>query len=82
MPSQPNVIVFSTPTCAYCSQAKRFLREHHVRFSDVDVSRDPRAASDLQRRTGQLGVPVILVNNRPIVGFDQPKLAQLLNIQD
>ncbi len=79
---QPKVIVFSTPTCTYCNQAKRFLREHNVRFTDVDVSRDERAARDLQRRTGQIGVPVILVNNRPIVGFDKPTLMQLLNIKN
>ncbi len=79
---QPKVIVFSTPTCTYCNQAKRFLREHNVRFTDVDVSRDERAARDLQRRTGQIGVPVILVNNRPIVGFDKPTLLQLLNIKN
>ncbi len=82
MNPQPKVIVFSTPTCTYCTQAKRFLREHNVRFTDVDVSRDERAARDLQRRTGQIGVPVILVNNRPIVGFDKPTLMQLLNIKN
>ena len=82
MNPQPKVIVFSTPTCTYCTQAKRFLREHNVRFTDVDVSRDERAARDLQRRTGQIGVSVILVNNRPIVGFDKPTLMQLLNIKN
>ena len=79
--SQPKVIVFSTPTCSYCNMAKRYFREKKIRFRDVDVSRDQRAAQDMQRRTGQSGVPVILINNRSIVGFDKPKINKLLGIK-
>jgi glutaredoxin-like YruB-family protein len=80
-PTQPKVIVFSTPTCSFCTKAKRYFREKKIKFRDVDVSRDTRAAADMQRRTGQTGVPVILINNRPIVGFDKPKINQLLGIK-
>ncbi len=77
---QPKVIMFSTPTCSFCSTAKRYFREHKIRFKDIDVSRDQKAALDMRRRTGQTGVPVILINNRPIVGFDKPQINKLLNI--
>ncbi len=79
--TQPKVIVFSTPTCSFCNQAKRYFREKRIKFRDVDVSRDQRAAMDMQRRTGQSGVPVILINNRPIIGFDKPKINQMLGIK-
>ena len=79
--TQPRVIMFSTPTCSYCNVAKRYFREKKVKFRDVDVSRDQRAATDMQRRTGQTGVPVILINNKPIIGFDKPKINQLLGIK-
>jgi len=78
--SQPKVIVFSTPTCSFCNAAKRYFRVKKIKFTDVDVSRDQRAARDMQRRTGQTGVPVILINNRPIVGFDKPKINRMLGI--
>ncbi len=78
--SQPKVIIFTTPTCSFCNAAKRYFREKRIKFTDVDVSRDQRAARDMQRRTGQTGVPVILINNRPIVGFDKPKINRLLGI--
>ncbi len=78
---QPKVIVFSTPTCRFCNLAKSYFREKKIKFTDVDVSRDERAARDLQRKTGQTGVPVIFINNRPIVGFDKPKINQLLGIK-
>ena len=78
---QPKVIVFSTPTCPHCNSAKRYLREHRIKFRDIDVSRDQKAAQDMVRRTGQGGVPVILVNNKPIIGFDRVKLNKLLGIR-
>jgi len=79
--SQPKVIIFTTPTCSYCNIAKRYFREKSVLFTDVDVSRDQRAAADMQRRTGQTGVPVIMINNRSVVGFDKPKINRMLNIK-
>lgn len=78
---QPRVIVFSTPTCTFCNAAKRYFREHHIRFKDVDVSKDQAAARDMARRTGQMGVPVIDIGGRLIVGFDKPKINKYLNIQ-
>ena len=81
MQTQPKVVMFTTPTCSFCSAAKRYFREKSIKFTEVDVSRDFNAARDLQRMTGQTGVPVILINNRPIVGFDRPKINQMLNIR-
>ena len=78
--NQQKVVMFTTPTCSFCNAAKRYFREKNVRFTEVDVSRDIRAARDLQRRTGQTGVPVILINNRPVIGFDKPKINKLLGI--
>jgi len=80
--AQPKVIVFSTPTCTFCTQAKRYFKEKNIRFTDVDVSKDQSAARDMMRRTGQMGVPVILINNKPIIGFDRNKINQMLNIKN
>lgn len=79
--SQPKVVIFTTPTCSFCNNAKRYFREKSIRFTEVDVAKDQKAAIDMQRKTGQTGVPVILINNRPIVGFDVPKINSLLNIK-
>lgn len=81
MDTQPKVLIFTTPTCTYCNAAKRYLNEHKIRFKEIDVSRDAAAAKDIQKRTGSMGVPVILINNRPVVGFDKPKINRLLNIR-
>ncbi len=79
---QPKVVIFTTPTCSFCRAAKQYFNEKKVRYTEVDVSRDQRAAQDMMRRTGQMGVPVILINNRPIVGFNKPQINQLLGIKD
>ena len=74
MITQPKVVVFSTPTCSFCNLAKRYFKEKNIRFVDVDVSKDQSGARNMMRRTGQMGVPVILINNKAIVGFDKPKI--------
>jgi glutaredoxin-like YruB-family protein len=78
---QPRVIIFTTPTCAFCNAAKRYLRERGIKFKEVDVSRDPAAARDMVRRSGQHGVPVIDIGGKIVVGFDRPKINHLLGIK-
>lgn len=80
MEKQHRVTVFSTPTCPYCNMAKRYLRDRGIRFRDVDVSRDMAAARDLIRRSGQMGVPVIDVDGRLVIGFDRARLDRLLGL--
>lgn len=79
--SQPKVIVFSTPTCSYCTAAKSYFRQKGIKFRDVDVSKDPAAARDMVRRSGQQGVPVIDIGGKIIVGFDRPKINQTLGLK-
>jgi glutaredoxin 3 len=77
---QPRVIVFSTPTCSFCNMAKKYFREKGIKFKDVDVSRDPIAARDMVRRSGQQGVPVIDIGGKIVVGFDRPRIDKYLGI--
>lgn len=82
MKTQPSVILFTTPTCSWCRTVKQYLRKHEIRFKEVDISRDERAARDMVRRSGQQGVPVTMINNRPVVGFNKNEINRLLNIRD
>jgi glutaredoxin-like YruB-family protein len=79
---QPRVIIFTTPTCSYCNLAKQYFRRHKIRFRDVDISKDAAAARDAVRRSGQMGVPVIDIGGKVIVGFDKPKINQLLGLSN
>ncbi|MFC2065534.1 glutaredoxin domain-containing protein [Chloroflexota bacterium] len=72
------VKIYTTPTCGYCHQVKGFLSERGVRYTEYDVSRDRAAADEMVRLTGQMGVPVILVDEQAVIGFDRPRLESLL----
>ncbi len=75
------VTVYSTPTCTWCNTLKTWLNKNNIRYTDIDVSADQRAAEELVRRSGQQGVPQTDINGRIVVGFDQNKLKELLEIQ-
>ncbi len=74
------VKVYSTPTCPYCAMAKDFLKEHKIKFQDIDVSRDRKAADEMIRKSGQYGVPVIDIGGKIIVGFDKEALKKALKL--
>ena len=76
------VTVYSTPTCQYCKHAKEFLNEHGVQFTNIDVSEDPAKAEEMIRKSGQMGVPVIDIDGKIIVGFDKPALKAALGIAE
>jgi glutaredoxin 3 len=73
-----NVTVYTTPSCPYCRQAKQFLSQRGVPFVEKNVAADPRAAQEMIRVSGQQGVPVITVDGQVVIGFNQPRLMQLL----
>ena len=75
------VTVYSTPSCSWCNTLKAWLRKNNIAFTDVDVSRDQNAAEALVRRSGQQGVPQTDINGQIVVGFNQPRLKELLEIQ-
>jgi len=79
-PRQKNVTVYSTPSCSWCNTLKSHLRKNNIRFSDVDVSRDPSLAEELVRKSGQQGVPQTEIDGEIIVGFDKTRINRLLGI--
>lgn len=72
------VDIYTTPTCEYCHQAKRFFTERGVRYFEYDVSRDQDAAERMMNLTGQMGVPVIVIDGQAVVGFDRMRIESLL----
>ena len=80
--SSENIVeIFSTPTCHFCHLAKDWFTEKGVKFVGYDVSVDLEKRKEMVEMTGQMGVPVIKVGNDVIIGFNQSKLEELLNIK-
>ncbi len=78
------VTIYSTPTCGYCTMAKDFLQEKGVEYEEIDVSVDQQKAQAMVEKTGQMGVPVIIIEKdgqeEVLVGFDQVQLTNLLGL--
>jgi glutaredoxin-like YruB-family protein len=73
-----SVTVYTTPTCGFCHQVKTYLRQRGVPFAEHDVSQDPQAAAEMVRLSGQRGVPVVVMDGQVVVGFNRPRIDQLL----
>ena len=73
-----SVTIYTTPSCGYCKVAKDYFRSLHVPFTEYNVAADNRKAEEMVRKTGQMGVPVIDVNGKVIVGFNRPEIDKAL----
>ena len=74
------VSIYSTPTCVYCNAAKEFFKEKAVQYEEFNVATDLPKRAEMVEKSGQMGVPVILVDDQVVVGFDKERLVQLLGV--
>lgn len=65
------VRIFTTPSCVWCHRAKEYLIMNKVKYEEIDVVKDRKAAQEMIELSGQLGVPVLDINNDIIIGFDK-----------
>ena len=72
--------IYSTPTCHFCHLAKDFFKENNIPFTDYNVASDTAKRQEMLEKSGQMGVPVILIGNELVVGFNKPKISELLGL--
>ncbi len=72
------VKVFSTPTCPYCHMAKDYLKAKNVTFEDIDVTQNRDQAMAMVKKSGQMGVPQLWIDDEVVIGYDTAKIDQLL----
>jgi len=73
-----NVVIYTTPTCPYCHRAKEYLSQKGISFTEYNVAADREKAKEMIQKSKQMGVPVIIVGDEVMVGFNQAKLDSLL----
>ena len=73
------VVVYTTPSCGYCHQAKQYLAQRGIPYREVDVAVDAQAVAEMVNLSGQRGVPVLLIDGQVVVGFNRPRIDQLLD---
>lgn len=72
--------IYSTPICPYCRSLKSYLSQRDISYTDYDVSIDENARKEMVDLTGQMGVPVVLIDNEVVIGFDKDRINELLGI--
>ena len=65
-------------TNSWCRSAKRYFKDRRVPLKEINIERDPDAARDIVRKTGQTGMPVIKIGSKWIVGFDRERIEKEL----
>ena len=70
--------IYSTPTCPYCIRAKSYLDAKGLSYENIDVAKDKQGLEEMVKISGQMGVPVIVVDGEIIGGFDKARLEELL----
>ena len=75
------VKIYTTPSCVYCRMTKEFFKKNGVQFQEYNVAQDVSAREEMIQKTGQLGVPVTMIDGEIVIGFDQEKLSELLGVK-
>ncbi len=73
------VVVYTTPTCPYCKRAKDYLTQKGIDYVEYNVALDRDKAQEMIQKSGQMGVPVIVIGDEVVVGFNQVLLDKLLS---
>jgi len=77
-----SVIIYSTPVCHFCQAAKEFFKENKIEYTEHDVAADAAKREEMIEMTGQMGVPVIRIGDDVVIGFDEPKVKELLKMDE
>ena len=77
--AEKQVVIYTTPTWPYCHRAKEYLSRKGISYVEYDVAKDKDKAKEMIQQSGQMGVPVIIVDEQLMVGFSQTHLDELLS---
>ena len=75
-----NVLIYSTTTWPWCTKVKSYLDSKNIAYTDYNVSSDREKAMEMIQKSGQQGVPVLDIDGKIVVGFDQKKIDNLLGL--
>jgi glutaredoxin 3 len=76
------VKIYSLPTCPYCNKAKEFLDVNNIKYEEINVATDKEGLEEMVRKTDQMSVPVLIIDDRIVIGFDRKKISELLGLTE
>lgn len=75
------VKIYTTSMCPYCKMARDFLKDNKVKFEEINLENNQKAANEMIEKSGQTGVPVLDINGKIIVGFDVEGIKKALKLK-
>ena len=75
-----NVTIYSTPSCHFCHMAKEYFKTNNIVYTEYDVASNIEKRKEMMEKSGQMGVPVVVIDDQHIIGFDKPQISQLLGL--
>jgi glutaredoxin 3 len=76
------VLMYTTHSCFYCKLAKQYFAQNGIHYEEKYVDEDQAALTEMMKKSGQMGVPVIDVSGKIVIGFDKDELKKILSIQE
>ena len=71
--------VYSTESCPWCVKAKQYWKSKNIEYIEVNVGEDMEGREEMIKLSGQMGVPVINIDGKIIVGFDKMAIDEAIN---
>jgi len=75
------VRIYTTKICPYCEMAKHFFKQNNIKYEEIDVSKNQKAAKEMIEKSGQMSVPVIEIDDKIIVGFNVKAIKGALKLK-
>jgi|TARA_B100000809_G_C14777416_1_gene401709 glutaredoxin-like YruB-family protein len=66
-----NIKIYSTSWCGPCNNAKRLLDERGLSYEEIDIEQNSMSRESLFELTGGRTVPQIVIDEKPVGGYDE-----------
>jgi glutaredoxin-like YruB-family protein len=74
------VTIYTTNICPWCIKAKEFFKENKISYKEKNVQEHPKLANELLEKSGQMGVPVIIIGDSVLIGFNKERVKKALKL--
>jgi glutaredoxin len=74
---QPTVVLYATSWCGYCKMTREFFAANGIRYTEQDIEQSSTALQQ-HKKLGGNGVPLIVVGDEVVNGWNEQTLRQLL----
>ncbi len=74
-----NIVIYTIPECLSCEEVIIYMKSRDIPFNEKDINKDVETQKELTEITGKLTVPVTVIGEDHITGYDREKIASILD---